>query len=286
MEMKQKNWKVAVFAALLLGVVATAGSAIFGWAVIDPNSYNVAIVLPMLGIFGLIALICAVSVLVVVIGALGLTNPNYALGLPQGTVRAVIALSLIVIFLITAIFLYSDVAKPEYRTSKGISAEDIKKLPQTKIVGVRATEDGKFDVDVVVGNKTEASVDLAKQLLTTVGTLLVAMIGFYFGSRTVAAGRGVGEVASLRILSPESPYKMGKDDRTPLPLKIEVKPNGEAVAWDPPAGDAKGRLTQLEPGSFEYTRGADPNQIAEEVVLKFRLVRHPEATAEMKITSS
>ena len=191
----------------------------------------------MLGIFGLIALICAVSILVVVIGALGLANPDYALGLPQGTVRAVIALSLVVIFLITAIFFYSDLAKPEYKTSKGMSAEDIKKLPQTKIVGVQTTEDGKFNVTVVVG-KNEASVDLAKQLLTTVGTLLVAMIGFYFGSRTVAAGRGVGEVASLRILSPESPHTMGKDDRTPLPLKIEVKPNGEAIAWDPPAGDA------------------------------------------------
>ena len=56
------------------------------------------------------------GLLAFVFSALNLSNQNEALGLPSGTVRAVIALMLLVIFAIVAIFLYSDVSSSKLMT--------------------------------------------------------------------------------------------------------------------------------------------------------------------------
>ena len=67
------------------------------------------IALPIVIIAGLVVLLLVLGLLAFVFSVLKLSNPNEALGLPSGTVRAVIALMLLVIFAIVAIFLYSDV---------------------------------------------------------------------------------------------------------------------------------------------------------------------------------
>jgi hypothetical protein len=106
------------------------------------NSHD-AIVVPLLLIAGVLILVDAVATLVVIFMRHGLANRDYALALPDGSIRAIIALALIVMFAVLAVYLYA--------------------------------------------NANTANADLAKQLVTTLSTLIVALVSFYFGSSTTAS---------------------------------------------------------------------------------------------------
>jgi hypothetical protein len=103
------------------------------------------VVLPILLVYGVVTLVVALGALVGILSQFGLSTKGSALGLPEGSVQAVIALVLVLIFAITAVFLLS--------------------------------------IDITAENER-----LATQILTTAGTLAVAVAGFYFGTRAVEAG--------------------------------------------------------------------------------------------------
>jgi hypothetical protein len=65
--------------------------------------------LPAALITGVIALIIALAGLILLLNLLGLSDKRAALGMPEGSVRAVIALMLILLFSIMAVFLYSSI---------------------------------------------------------------------------------------------------------------------------------------------------------------------------------
>jgi hypothetical protein len=67
--------------------------------------------LPVLAIGGVIVLILMLTVVAMIFKILGLTNKEQAMGLPEGSIRAVIALSLIVQFAILAVFLYQGISR-------------------------------------------------------------------------------------------------------------------------------------------------------------------------------
>lgn len=77
--------------------------------------------LPLLLSAGVVLLLMALSAVTVVFHHQQLTDPKEALGLPQGSVRAVIALTLILIFAISSIYLYSRNASLTTRTALGIT---------------------------------------------------------------------------------------------------------------------------------------------------------------------
>ena len=148
----------------------------------------------------------------------------------------------------------------------------------TRARGEAATATTLYDVTFLApGN--ESKVEFAKQTLTTLSTLLVAMVGFYFGSRTVASARGETETAALRVTDPKSPYVLKPTDKV-LPITLETKPKNEAIAWQRPEGDETGQIAQIEPGKFEYRR-SDPDAAEDVVTLRFSLARHPDVTAEL-----
>jgi magnesium-transporting ATPase (P-type) len=68
------------------------------------------IALPIVIIAGVTVLLLVLGLLTFVFSVLKLSDSKEALGLPSGSIRAVIALMLLVIFAIVAIFLYSDVS--------------------------------------------------------------------------------------------------------------------------------------------------------------------------------
>lgn len=107
-----------------------------------------AVRLPVLVVIGVMALFATLALVAVTFAVAGLTDPKQALGLPEGSVRAAIALSLIVIFAITSIYLYSSIAK---------------------------------------GNANSPGIDFAKQVFAVVGTLMTAVASFYFASRASAS---------------------------------------------------------------------------------------------------
>jgi hypothetical protein len=230
---KRNWWAAGLFAGFLL-IVVMLGFPFFFYI----RSANLGILLPLLVVYGVVALLASLTVVAVVLAALNLSDPKGALGLPDGSVRALIALSLILIFTIVSVFLL-------WHPLENVQS------------------------------------DLAKQILTTVSTLVVAVAGFYFGSRAAEA-RGVSEQPSLslRILKPDSRLvELDKAEGTELTIEVEAR--GAAVSWvSPPQGDTDGKIVQVKPGKFTYTRGSKAEPI---VTLRFDLVDHPEVTAELLV---
>jgi len=109
------------------------------------KSLSDEVAVPLLLVGGIGIFLCAISAVTAVFWRLDLSSKNFALGLPDGSVRAVIALSLILLFAIMSVFLYLNI------------------------------------------NKNTGATDLAKQLITTLATLVVSLASFYFGANTVAS---------------------------------------------------------------------------------------------------
>ncbi|MCB0182465.1 MAG: hypothetical protein KDI62_29845, partial [Anaerolineae bacterium] len=118
----------------------------------------------------------------------GLSKPEFALGLPEGSVRAVIALSLIVIFVIFGVYLFSAI-DGDTTLSRGLPLEQTQHMLENmagRLDAVRCNESGgetTCDVLLHVESSPEGK-DLAKQIVTTMATLVTAVSSFYFGSRT------------------------------------------------------------------------------------------------------
>lgn len=142
-----------LWAAGGLGLLALLGSMAIPFALgygigLVPKSPE--IVLGVLIISGVAALIASLTIVAVAIAALGYSDKTQALSLPPGSIRAVIALSLILIFAIISVFFFFS----------------IKNGP----------------------NGGEASVRFGLQTLTIIGTLVTAVAAFYFGTKAVEAG--------------------------------------------------------------------------------------------------
>ena len=113
--------------------------------------------------------------------------------MPEGSIRALIAMSLILMFAIIGVtVLYSGMGG-EPIESNGISAAEIERLENVQIISISVVDPAaspgaeRFNV-TARPELSQAGHDFGLQLLTTVSTLVVAVAGFYFGSRAVAQG--------------------------------------------------------------------------------------------------
>jgi hypothetical protein len=101
----------------------------------------------------------------------------------------VLALLLIIIFAIMSTFLYARIYSGEAASSvlQAVTQEQLGQLPPQRIVWQKQNENGTYDVGFVYPNQD--STDFAKQIMQIVGTLVVAVVGFYFGQRSVSGER-------------------------------------------------------------------------------------------------
>lgn len=213
--------------------------------------------LPALLVTCVSCLIMALTVVAVILSALNLSDRTQALGLPKGSIRSLIALILILIFAIMSIHLYRNI---------GINYGYIV-VNGTRVWG----EIGP----------TDAQIDFAQQILTTIATLVVAVAGFYFGTRAVQVAQGKAEVATLRVLFPTSPTTLKKDDEgAEIIISLETTPEGEAIKGDKPEGDDDGKLELVKYNQFKYIQGKSPE---DQVVLKFSLVKYPDVTQKLVV---
>jgi hypothetical protein len=220
------------------------------------EAFSLTVLLTM----SLISVMGALTLLVVVLSAFGLTNPRTALGLPDGSIRAVIAISLILLFVVVSVSIYDSLR----RIGVGI--------PPAPAVG--------FPGQPAVPAALTASEDLAKQVVTTVATLVVAVAGFYFGSQSVLAAQRAVSTPTLRVIEPVGPLVLSlKPGTISSVIRLEISPAGESLTWEI-AGDRTGTLAQVRPGEFKYTRGDAAGNL---VLLKFALMRYPNITAEVRV---
>lgn len=176
------------------------GVLVSGFAALLPPEIH----LTMLLVGGLAVLIVFLAWLVITFWYLDLTNTNFARGLPEGTVRALIALSLIIVFVMGSLFLFGNL-EPATR-SKRFPIELADGL-EDRIVSITLVDDETAEV-VLTKEASEASIRFANQMLTTVSTLVVAVSGFYFGTRAATAGKGT-EATSQPVIRRVTPAQGG-----------------------------------------------------------------------------
>jgi len=262
-------WLVVVLVAsgvALLGALYYVSSRLF----VDTG--NPEGTLPVLAIAGVLVLFLALGLVSVSFALFNLSDKSQALGLPEGSVRAVIALSLLVLFAILSIFLYRGLAdEGQIKTIPGLTAGELAAVKSSPINGqiiavvnepVPSPAPPRFNVyykDI----PSPASQDFAKQLLVLIGTLVTAVAGFYFGSSATAkpafgkvptvlhdvtpativvggaaqklriTGEGLDDVRSVAIVSGSKEVLAKIVRQSPQILEVEV-----TVPADMPAGPA------------------------------------------------
>ena len=169
------------------GGVLLAAFVISAMVLFEKRNIGPELKLPLVVVLGVVVLLIAIGLLVFSFSHLKLASREQALALPDGSVRAIIALMLLVLFTIVGIFLYNSVATRALQSAENVTAAQVTDMRRQVAVvfTVPAGGEGPFTVYFRVPNP--AGEDIAKQLITLLGTLVTAVASFYFGSAAVSS---------------------------------------------------------------------------------------------------
>jgi hypothetical protein len=254
---RKNGIKVPPWAILaILFLITIVVSVVLVWCTgVDPN-----MAFPLMLVFGVMALISVLALASALLDNLGLSSKSEALGLPKGSVRALIALSLIIIFAIMLVYMQMQLSASPVKDANGTILQDVNGTVQFY-------------------EPSQEKKDFALQTLTTISTLVVAVAGFYFGTRSVEVARGE-PARTLTLSSPSNPHDMSAADKELL-IILKPTPEDESVTWETsPDGDNKGTLVQIEPNRFKYTPSQD---FKGTVTMRFKLSRYPDVKVELKV---
>ncbi len=223
--------------------------------------------LPLTAIFGIMILFGALALVGTLYARLNLADGTQALGLPAGSMRAFMALSLIVLFAIISIMVYRSMMEPFRVTGLSLAEREAMVLkvgdrmigiveegcaarpapaastPPVVASGPLPCADGDRRFTLVLRPPPDpASTDLAKQLLILVGTLMTSVTSFYFAARGGAAANG-----------------------TPAPLPAPSPGPAPDTQKGPPPGPAATPVPSPAPvpGPVTVTSGTDPEAHAD-----------------------
>ncbi|HEX5013655.1 MAG TPA: hypothetical protein VFV72_05775 [Candidatus Limnocylindrales bacterium] len=175
---------------ILAGAIVAFAALYFLPAQFNEGPGNIVILL----VAGLVALTLLLYLGTIIHRTAGVGTAKGPLGMPDGSIRALIALSLILMFAIIGVtVLYAGMGTQEELVSKGITTQQINDLENVQIVSISVVDPnaspGTETYDVTVRPEiSQAGHDFGLQLLTTVSTLVVAVAGFYFGAKAVSQG--------------------------------------------------------------------------------------------------
>lgn len=216
------------------------------------------IILPLVVITGIVALLATLAIAAATFGLFNISDSTQALGLPAGSIQAVIALSLILIFAVVALYA-SGGTKSQELTSTGLTRAELRRIPPQQIVQVqrvKSKKSKKASYTVVRSVEDQNAREINIQLLSTVSTLVIAVAGFYFGSKSVQEGvkaaRGPARNRSLTIASPVSPHPHPAGSAL-RGIKVHTSPGGSRVKWTVP-GMQKGRCLNAKTGRIPMLR--------------------------------
>lgn len=131
-----------------------------------------------------------------------------ALSLPHGSISAILALLILVVFSLSSIHVYSEIRAGEDSgvQSRGVTQEALAALPDDRVLEIQPepVAQGQPQTYIVkLANPHAGSTDFANELMTIFATLLIAIVGFYFGqgatakgvreARLIGEGRGKGK---------------------------------------------------------------------------------------------
>ena len=162
---------------------------------------------------GLGVLLFLLMGLIAVYSKLGMASKENALGLPEGSIRALLSLGLLVVFVTLSFFLYNQLSAIHLETQRHVSEEEVKNIPADQIFDkedertpedVTAKKPAMFAVRRIV-QPTKSGEDLAKQIFTTISNLLIAIASFYFGASAVSSANSAGAASAGGGAKPGTP---------------------------------------------------------------------------------
>lgn len=179
---------------ILSGILVVLFSVIVGgvvWA--NSEDQGAEIVLPLLLLAAVALFITALTVMAGVFTSLGLTSPEHALGLPEGSVRAILALMLVFLFFVASLFLFGRVSLGRTGLLEGVPQAQYEQLLGRNVV-LDSYRDSEFGAPATYTIATRDDVtgpatDMAQNLLTLLGTLVTAVTAFYFGANVAISAR-------------------------------------------------------------------------------------------------
>jgi hypothetical protein len=125
--------------------------------------------------------------------AVGMTDGTQALGLPQGSVRALLAFALAIVFVAVSSWTLGglfDPMGPEVAKDQGATTDVeafLKPYGNDHYIIVETQPDAKTSAATVYLRREAPEkdvVDIAKQIVTISATVLVTIVGFYFGAKS------------------------------------------------------------------------------------------------------
>lgn len=174
-----------VVLALALTLGALVGSYVLMWRYV---TFRAEIALPLLLLAGVVLFIAALALLAAVFQGLGLINKEQALGLPEGSIRAILALMLVFLFFVAAIFLVALTGGGPDRKLTGITSDQFRQIAPADLVestphptATPTAYDVTLRTPVSEGTRT-----MANNIVVLLGTLVTAVTAFYFGSKAVS----------------------------------------------------------------------------------------------------
>ncbi|MGB6024675.1 MAG: hypothetical protein WBG40_05670 [Candidatus Sulfotelmatobacter sp.] len=212
---------------LIVGLVLLLGAAVglyylgvySGWFKGNGKTSE-ALTLSAVVLVGLALVVALMSVLVIIYSVLGVADASQALALPEGSVRSLLAFSLVLIFVCLGAFLYNSVDNSALTLggeSDRITEPQLAELKAEFVVAyeqarnasgsVETDNDGKtplYNAKYFIKPNKDAG-DFAKQIFTTLATVFVSVISFYFGSSTTSSAVGAGARAASGSSSTPSP---------------------------------------------------------------------------------
>lgn len=257
------------------------------------NELGLFVIAPAFVILGSVAFLTGVTVVVSVFSRLGIADRKAALALPDGSVRALLALVLLVIFVIFSNIIFGSFtdARDVRRRFDGLTAAQVDRLPGA-VTSQVAEQIGRGAEPTYRGEylapRNEDASQLGQQIVTGLLTLVATISAFYFGTGSVKAAadainRTTGQ-SSLRVLRPSQPVVLKRnDDGSLAPLEITL---GGSVLDD--AG-VKATLRGDDTGRVESRGGSDtyvytPGDPAGPVTVTFTSQEDSGVTAELVIS--
>src|SRR6266403_1971597 len=110
------------------GGVLLAAFVISAMVLFEKRNIGPELKLPLVVVLGVVVLLIAIGLLVFRFSHLKLASREQALALPDGSVRAIIALMLLVLFTIVGIFLYNSVASGPVQSVQKVSETQLTEL--------------------------------------------------------------------------------------------------------------------------------------------------------------
>lgn len=214
------SWAVAWLVLGFAAIVASLVGAVLVFKQVHFLPEEVA--LPLLIVACVTVLILALATAAIIFRRLGLANRVHAMGLPEGSIRAIIALLLVLIFAVVAVFLIANADRHGSRVIERITQAQANEYAASEVFS-RVTmpsdiygEDPSGDpwIRLTLRSAPSPSAEMSQQLLTTLGTLVVAIASFYFGSQVVQSARASG------LPRDETQQEGGQESGVPVPANV------------------------------------------------------------------